>query len=160
MVIHNIPPVYTPDSEILILGSFPSVKSREAEFFYAHPQNRFWKVIAGLNGDPVPGCVAEKKALLNKNRIAVWDVIGSCEIKGSDDSTITDVVPNDIGFLLNGTSIKKIFVNGRRAEKCYRDFMLSETGIKAIYLPSTSPANASSSLSALIENWKRIISES
>lgn len=155
-VIHNIPPVFDKDSEVLILGSFPSIKSREAEFFYGHPQNRFWKVTATVFGCDVPKTTEEKKAFLLKNHVALWDVVGSCEIEGSADSTIKNVVPNDIEMILNAADIKQIFVNGKTAEKYYRKYIQPRINRAAICLPSTSPANAAKSLADLIEEWKII----
>lgn len=154
--VHNIPPIYNGESRILILGSFPSVKSREAEFFYGHPQNRFWKVTAAVFGEAVPQTVEEKKSFLLKNRIALWDVIASCEIDGSADSSIKDVVPNDITKILSSADIKMIFVNGKTAEKYYKKYILPKVDRQAIVLPSTSPANAAKKLEALIDEWQII----
>ena len=156
MEIHNIPPVFDKDSRILILGSFPSVKSREAEFFYGHPQNRFWKVAAAVFGCAVPQTVPEKRKFLLKNHIAVWDVIARCDIENSADSTIRNAMPNDLGIILGKADIKEIFVNGRTAEKYYNKYILPLTGRPAVCLPSTSPANAAKSLDDLIESWKII----
>ena len=155
-VIHNIPPVFDGDSEILILGSFPSVKSREAEFFYGHPQNRFWKVTAQIFGCDIPKTTEEKKAFLLKNHVALWDVVGSCEIEGSADSTIKDVVPNDIEMILNTADISQIFVNGKTAEKYYRKYIQPKINRTAVCLPSTSPANAAKSLDDLVKEWRVI----
>ena len=154
--IHNIPPVYDKQSRVLILGSFPSVKSRETEFFYGHPQNRFWKVIAALCGAPVPETVAQKKELLFQNGIALWDVIAVCSVDGSADSSIKNAVPNDISSLLSETNIKHIFLNGKTAEKYYNRYMKSAVDIPALCLPSTSPANAAKNLDALVEDWSII----
>jgi hypoxanthine-DNA glycosylase len=156
MEIHNIPPVFDKDSRILILGSFPSVKSREAEFFYGHPQNRFWKVTSAVFGCETPLTVPEKREFLLKNHIAVWDVIARCDIENSADSTIKNVVPNDLGMILCTADIKEIFVNGRTAEKYYNKYILPLNGRRAVCLPSTSPANAAKSLDDLIESWKII----
>lgn len=153
---HNIEPVYDSRSRILILGSFPSVKSREAEFFYGHPKNRFWRVTAEVFNENVPESVEEKKAFLLRNHIALWDVIATCDIEGSSDSSIKNVVPNDLSVIFQTADIKKIFINGKTAEKYYNRYILPKTGVKAVCLPSTSPANASISLSELIEKWKII----
>ena len=150
MVIHNIPPVYDKNSKILILGSFPSVKSREAAFFYGHPQNRFWKVLSGVLEDKCPETTADKRAFLLKHNIAVWDVLGKCDIEGSADSTIKNAAPNDISIILKNADIKKIFVNGGAAE---RFFLKYHMDLEAYRLPSTSPANAAYSLKRLIEEW-------
>lgn len=150
---HTIPPVYNSDSKVLILGSFPSVKSREGEFFYHHPQNRFWRVISSVFQEELPETIEEKKRLLINNRIAVWDVIQSCEIAGSSDSSIRNVVPNDIQSLLKEADIRAIYANGGVAYTLYRKHIKPMTGREIIRLPSTSPANASCSLELLIEQW-------
>lgn len=156
MPFHNIPPLFNENSEILILGSFPSQKSREAQFFYGHPQNRFWLVLSEVLGEKLPQSIDEKREMLIKNKIALWDVIASCEIVGSSDSSIKNVVPNDISGILAKSNIKKIFVNGKTAEKYYNKYILSTTQILATVLPSTSPANAAYSLERLIDEWKII----
>ncbi len=153
MPIHPIPPVFDVNSRVLILGSFPSVKSREAAFFYGHPQNRFWRVIAAVTGDD-PGDTPETKtAFLLRNNIALWDVIASCEIEGSADSSIKNAVPNDLGPILQTAPIRAIFTNGKTADRLYRRFLLPQTGVEAICLPSTSPANAQWSEQRLAEAW-------
>ncbi len=152
-IIHPISPFYDKNSNILILGSFPSVKSREQMFFYGHPQNRFWKVIAAVFGSDVPGTVPEKKEFLTKHHIALWDVIGSCDIEGSSDSSIENVVANDISIILDHADIRGIFVNGKTAEKYYRKYIEPETQIKAVCLPSTSPANAAWNVKRLTDIW-------
>lgn len=154
--IHEIEPVFDQNSEILILGSFPSVKSREAGFFYHHPQNRFWKILSALTGDNFLTEIEEKKRLLLKNHIALWDVIQSCNIKGSSDSSIADVVPADIRKIMRESKIKKIFTNGNKADSLYKKYIYPEIGIEAIKLPSTSPANAAYSLDKLLAEWKKI----
>ena len=154
---HPIPPLFDKNSKILILGSFPSVKSREQKFFYGHPQNRFWKVMAGILNCPLPETVEQKRKMLTDNGIALWDVIASCEISGSSDSSIKNAVPNDLSSILEGADIKKIFVNGKTPEKYYIKYTEKITGRKAVCLPSTSPANAAWSLDKLSEEWKRII---
>jgi len=157
MEIHNINPVYDEKSKILILGSFPSVKSREQKFFYGHPQNRFWKVISNITNSTLPESIEEKKKLLINNNIAVWDVIKSCDIIGSSDSSIENVVVNDISIILNNANIQKIYANGDKAytlfKKCY------SKDIKIIKLPSTSPANAQYNIDRLCEEWKKILGE-
>ena len=158
-IIHPIEPVYDENSKILILGSFPSVKSREYGFFYGHPQNRFWRVIADIFGCDVPQSIDEKKRLLLENKIAVWDVIFSCEIEGSADSTIKNAVPTDIGGIISSSHIKKVFTNGKKADELYRKYQQNTTGIEAICLPSTSPANAAWSLQKLTDKWRSEIKE-
>lgn len=157
MIIHPIPPLYNEESELLILGSFPSVKSREQAFFYGHPQNRFWKVLAAVFENPAPLSIQEKKEFLLKNKVAVWDVIASCEIEGSADSTIKNACANDLSPILKHSRIQKIFVNGSTAKKYYDRYLLHQTGIEAILLPSTSPANAAWSLERLIAHWKNAL---
>lgn len=154
MIIHPISPLYDEKSEILILGTFPSVKSREEGFFYGHPQNRFWRVIARICNAPVPTSTDEKTKLILDNHIALWDVIHSCEITGSADSSIKNVVPNDIREIIENAPIKRIYVNGKKAESLYKKYIEKEIGIEAICLPSTSPANASWSEDRLYEYWK------
>jgi len=156
MISHPIPPVFDRHSKILILGSFPSVKSREAQFFYGHPQNRFWKVTSAVFGVTEPHSVEEKKNFLLSHGIAVWDVISSCDITGSSDSSIKNVVPNDLTLILETADIRTIFVNGKTAEKFYNKYIKEVIGREAVCLPSTSPANAAWSLERLVEAWHRI----
>lgn len=156
-VIHPIPAVYNENSKILILGSFPSVKSREYGFFYGHPQNRFWCVIAAVFGEKVPHTIEEKKALLYSCRIALWDVIAECEITGSSDSSIKQVKVNDISMILNAAKIEKIFTNGKKAQFLYEKYIFPYTKIKSTVLPSTSPANAAKSREDLINEWSQAI---
>jgi hypoxanthine-DNA glycosylase len=156
MVLHNIPPVYDKNSKILILGSFPSVASRDARFFYAHPQNRFWKVLSMLTDSAVPVNCADKKNLLLKNNIALWDVLASCEINASSDSSIKNAVPNDLSIILNTANIKAVFCNGTASYKYYQKYTEKLTGIAAVKLPSTSPANAAYSLERLNNEWEII----
>lgn len=153
---HTFEPIFDKNSEILVLGSFPSVKSRENNFYYAHPQNRFWRVVASVYSCPVPKTVEEKKSMLLSNKIAVWDVIKSCEITGSADSTIKSVIPNDLSEILSVADIKKIYANGKTAQSLYNKYIKKNTGVDIISLPSTSPANAAYSLEKLIKEWKII----
>lgn len=155
-VVHPIEPVFDEHSRILILGSFPSVKSREQGFFYGHPQNRFWRVTAGVFGAAVPQTVAEKRAFLLVNHIALWDVIAQCEIIGSSDSSIRNVIPNDLSVILGHAQIAQIFVNGGTAAKYYGKYQLPRTGLPAVQLPSTSPANAQWTAEKLIGAWQII----
>lgn len=156
MPIHTIEPVYNSDSRVLILGSFPSVKSREQQFFYGHPQNRFWRVVAGVFDCPVPQTVPEKKELLLGHGIAVWDVIASCTISGSSDASIRDVVPNDISGILEAADIRKIYANGAKSYELYQKYIYPQTKREIEKLPSTSPANAVFSYERLLEAWKII----
>ena len=156
-ILHPIPPTYDENSEILVLGSFPSVRSREMGFYYGHPQNRYWRVMAALFGEDVPLTVEERRAFLLRNRVAAWDVIASCTITGSSDSSIRDVVANDLRPILAGSRVGRIFVNGKTAEKMYHRYTEPMLGIRAVCLPSTSPANAAWSLEKLIEAWRKAI---
>ncbi len=156
MINHPIPPLYDENSKILILGSFPSVKSREEGFFYGHPQNRFWKVTSAVYGEDTPHTVPEKKSFLLRNHIALWDVIGSCDIVGSSDSSIRNVLPNDLSVILDQADIRNIYVNGQTAYKYYRKYSEKATGRAAICLPSTSPANAAWSVERLTDAWSCI----
>ena len=155
-IIHPIPPLYDKDSKILILGSFPSVKSREEAFFYGHKQNRFWKVLAALFQEPIPETIDEKKHLLLRHHIAIWDVIQSCDIKGSSDSSIKNVEPTELRKILDASNIKQIYTNGSKAGQLYKKYQLPLTGMEAVVLPSTSPANAAWSLERLCEAWRKI----
>ena len=156
IIIHPIPPVFDENSTVLILGSFPSVKSREQRFFYGHKQNRFWQVVANIYNERTPETVEEKKQFLLKNGIAVWDVIHSCEISGSADSSIKNAVPNDIDKIIKESKIERIFTNGKKADELYRKYLEKQTGFRAVCLPSTSPANAAWSVEKLINEWKII----
>ena len=156
-IVHSFEPVYDKDSEILILGTLPSVKSRENNFYYGHKQNRFWKVLATLLKEPVPETIEEKKAMLLAHRIALWDVIQSCDIKGSSDSSIKNVQPTDIGMILEKTNVTQIYANGNKAGQLYKRYQFPVTGIEATMLPSTSPANAAWSFDRLCEAWRVIL---
>ena len=149
MEYHTIKPFYNKDSKVLILGSFPSVKSREEGFYYAHPQNRFWRVLSSVFEEEI----VDKKEFLKKHKIALFDVCASCEIKGSSDASIKEVVPNDIEEILKESGIKQIILNGNTASKLYQKYM-KDIKVPSITLPSTSPANASFSLEKLIEEYK------
>jgi len=156
---HPFPPLFDAHSRILILGSFPSVKSREQMFFYGHPQNRFWRVLASVFSCPVPVTIAEKKACILSHNLALWDVLASCEIEGSADSTIRNATPNDLSEILSAAPIRQIYVNGKAAEKYFIRYTEPKIGKKAICLPSTSPANAAFSLERLCEAWRIIRQE-
>lgn len=156
MIKHPFPPLYDKNSKILILGSFPSVKSREQNFFYGHPQNRFWKVISGVLNCEKPITIDEKKKFLFNNKIALWDVIAACEITGSSDSSIKNVIANDLTQILSEADIKQIYVNGKTAEKYFNKYTKPLISREAVCLPSTSPANAAWSLERLEAAWEII----
>ena len=153
---HNIPPLFSKESRVLILGSFPSVKSREAQFFYGHPQNRFWQVISHIFGFPIPQTVEQKNELILKNNLALWDVIQSCEICGSSDSSIKCVVPNDISYILKNSKVERIYLNGKTAERYFKKHIASSVDVPFCTLPSTSAANAAYSLQKLVSEWEKI----
>ena len=159
-LVHPFPPTWDEHSEILILGSFPSVKSREMAYFYGHPQNRFWRVVAALYEDNTPQTVEERHAFLLRHHIALWDVIASCTIVGSSDSSIRDAVPNDIRPILAGAPIHRIYTNGQTSFRLYRTYILPEIGREAVCLPSTSPANAAWSFDRLLSVWSAILDHS
>jgi hypoxanthine-DNA glycosylase len=154
---HPIDPVYNEKSRILILGSFPSVKSRETAFFYGHPQNRFWKVLSQIFEEELPETIPEKKAFLLRNGIALWDVIRSCTITGSSDASIKNAKPNDLSPILETAEIQLIITNGKTADKLYRKYIEPEINRPAVCLPSTSPANAAWTLPKLVESWGKTV---
>ena len=156
-ILHPFGPLFGPDSRVLILGSFPSVKSREQQFFYGHPQNRFWKVIAALFGLDVPQTIPEKKKLILSNGLALWDSIASCVITGSSDASIREVRPNDLRIILDHAPIERIYCNGRKSHEMYEKYILPDLGREAACQPSTSPANAAWSLEKLIAAWSVIL---
>ncbi|MGI6579241.1 MAG: DNA-deoxyinosine glycosylase [Saccharofermentanales bacterium] len=156
-IVHPLPPFYRPDSRILILGSFPSVKTRETGFFYGHPQNRFWPIVANLFKDQIPLTIEQRKDFLQRHQIAAWDTIYQCDIIGSSDSSIRNVVPTELKPIIEQSSITRIFANGGTSDKYYKKYQEPLLGIKAVKLPSSSPANAGFSLEKLIDAWKIIL---
>ena len=158
-LVHPLKPVWSRDSQILILGSFPSVLSRKSAFYYGNPQNRFWKVLAEVFHAPLPESNEEKREFLLANGIALWDVIASCRICGSADSSIADVVPNDLSGLLSQVPIRRILLNGKTAERLFYRYN-SSLSIPVIALPSTSPANAAWNLERLCKAWGAALHES
>lgn len=150
---HPISPVYDENCVVLILGSFPSVKSREEGFFYGHPRNRFWTVLSQIFNENMPMSIEDKTKFLLKHNIALWDVIKSCEIVGSSDSSIKNVIPNDINKLISNSNINYIITNGKKADELYNKYILSNTSLNAHCLPSTSPANATWNNERLVKEW-------
>lgn len=140
----------------MILGSFPSVKSREQQFFYGHRQNRFWRVLAQVFGCEAPESIEQKRQMLLSYHVALWDVIASCEITGSSDASIRNVAPNDLSVILSQADIQAIYTNGGKAQELYRKYIFPVNGREAVLLPSTSPANAGYSLQRLVEAWRVI----
>lgn len=153
---HSFPPFYDKDSEILILGSFPSVKSRELGFYYMHNQNRFWKVLEKVYDTTIGDSIFEKKKFLKKYHIALWDVIESCEINNSSDSSIKNIKVNNINKIIKKSNIKYIYTTGKKAYELYNKYVYSHTKIKAIYLYSPSPANCAIDINKIVENYKVI----
>ncbi len=156
-VVHPFAPVWDAHSRILILGSFPSVRSREIGFYYGHPQNRFWRVLAALYDAPVPLSTEDRRAFALRHRIALWDALHSCRIVGSSDSSIQDPIANDIAALVRHTNIRRIYCNGKRSYAVYQTYCAKDCGIDAIPLPSTSAANAAYALEQLVERWRVIL---
>ena len=156
-VAHPFDPVVSPESRILILGSFPSVKSREQGFYYGHPQNRFWRVLAEVYGEPLPLSIPAKRELVLRHDLALWDVIASCEITGSSDASVRNAVPVDIGQVTRTADIRLILCNGALSGKLYARYLQPLTGIEAVTLPSTSPANAAWTLPRLVDVWGRAL---
>ena len=150
---HPFEPVVSPESRTLILGSFPSVKSREQGFYYGHPQNRFWRVLAELYREPLPLTIPDKQALILRHGLALWDVIASCEITGSSDASVRNAVPVDIARVMQAADIRRVICNGALSAKLYARHLLPVTGFGALTLPSTSPANAAWSLPRLVDAW-------
>ena len=156
-IVHSFEPIFDSASQILILGTLPSVKSRETNFYYGHKQNRFWKVLAALFQEPIPETIDEKKHLLLRHHIAIWDVIQSCDIKGSSDSSIKNVVQTDLGQIISNSRIERVYCNGAASGNYYKKYQQKVLGIEAVVLPSTSPANAAYSLDRLIGIWSGTI---
>lgn len=158
VVTHTFEPIYDKNSRILILGTMPSVKSREANFYYMNPQNIFWRILSNILKTPYPQAIDDKKEMLINNRIAVWDVLKSCEIEGSLDSTIKKAVPNDFSNIFSTSDITAIFTTGTKATSLFKSHCRTATGMESIYLPSTSPANKKYySYDKILEEWKKIL---
>ena len=155
-IVHPIPPLFSENSNTLILGSFPSVKSRETGFFYGHPQNRFWKLLAKIYCESEPLTIDEKKSMILNHGLALWDSIKSCTVTGSSDSSVKDVVPNDLTVILNNSKVDRIFCNGALSHKMYMKYIYPSTQLIAVKLPSTSPANAAFSIDRLENEWSQI----
>ena len=155
-IVHPFTPVWDERSRVLVLGTFPSVKSRENAFYYGHPQNRFWRVLAILLQETEPQSVADKRALLLRHGVALWDVLASCDITGSADGSIRRPVPNDIAGLLAQAPIRQVFANGQAAAALYRRWCEPQTGLPITALPSTSPANAAWSVARLAQGWRAL----
>ena len=155
-VTHNFPPLFAPDSRALILGSIPSPKSREQAFFYGHPQNRFWPVLAAVFGEPAPQTIKDKRSLALRHRIAMWDTLAACDIRGASDTSIRNPVANDLPWLIAQTRVRAVFCTGATSYKYYKKLCQPQTGIEAVCLPSTSPANAAWSKERFIQAYSVI----
>lgn len=155
-VTHNFPPLFAPDSRALILGSIPSPKSREQAFFYGHPQNRFWPVLAAVFGEPAPQTIEDKRSLALRHHIAMWDTLAACDIRGASDTSIRNPVANDLPWLIAQTQVRAVFCTGTTSYKYYKKLCQPQTGIEAVCLPSTSPANAAWSKERLIQAYSVI----
>ena len=156
-VVHEFAPVFDEYSEILVLGTMPSPKSREEGFYYGHPRNRFWKVMSEVCGEKLPETIEEKKDFALRNHIAVWDVLAGCEIKGAEDSSIRNPVPNDMGIVMNHADIKAVFSTGMKAASLYQKYCYPYTKMPIITLSSTSPANCRISYEELYKAYSKIL---
>ena len=156
-IVHPIAPLFDERSRALLLGTMPSPKSREAGFYYSHPQNRFWKVLATVLGEKIPETIPQKKAMLKRHHIALWDVLESCTIVGASDTSIEDAVPNKIAALVARSKVTRIFCTGATAHKLYQKYCAADVGIDAVKLPSTSPANCAISLERLVDAYRDIL---
>lgn len=156
-VTHEFPALFAEDSRVLILGSIPSPKSREAAFYYGHPQNRFWRVMAAVLKEEIPASVEEKKAMMLKHGIALWDVLAECDIAGASDTSIKNPVANDMNWILKQTKIQTIYTTGATAYKLYEKLCFPACGIHAVKLPSTSPANCAVKYEQLVEAYGEIV---
>ena len=156
-VSHEFPAVYDRESRVLLLGWIPSPRSREVGFYYGHPQNRFWKVIAEVLGEDVPETIPQKKAMLRRHHVALWDVLESCTIVGASDTSIGDVVPNNISKIVKGSKIARVFCTGATAYRLYQKYCAADVGIDAVKLPSTSPANCAVPMERLVEAYRAIL---
>lgn len=156
-VVHTFEPVFDEYSRILMLGTMPSPKSREQGFYYGHPRNRFWPVLADVLGEPRPETIEEKKAMVLRRGIAIWDVLAGCDICGADDGSIKNPVPNDLNVILSKAPIRAVFTTGTKAEALYRKYCFPVTGIAAVKLKSTSPANCRTGYEELKADYNRIL---
>lgn len=156
-IVHPLKPIYNKDSIVLILGSFPSVISRKNNFYYSNPKNKFQKILGTVFNEENLTTNEEKIDFLLNNHIALFDVIKSCEIDGSSDSSIKNVIPNDINKLIKNSKVKYIFTNGNKAHELYQKYIFKSTKIVDIKLPSTSPANCQKGIEEkLIEHYRKI----
>lgn len=158
-VTHPLNPIYDKNSKVLILGSIPSIKSRELGFYYGHPNNRFWKILERVYNEEIPTDKKGKISFLKSHHIALFDVLKSCEINSSSDSSIKNPVPNDLKKIMEETNIKTVFTTGRKAYQLYQQYCYKMTNIKAIYLPSTSPANCKKGIEQELEKAYMIIKD-
>ena len=156
-VTHDFQPIYNEESRVLLLGTMPSPKSRETGFYYGHPRNRFWKVVSDVCGEVLPETREEKIEFVLRNKIAVWDVLAGCEIKGAEDASIRNPIANDLNIIIKNADIRAVFATGQKAAQLYRKYCQRETGMEIICLPSTSPANCSVSYEKLFEAYEVVL---
>lgn len=156
-VTHEIQPVFDSRSRVLLLGTMPSPASREQGFYYGHPQNRFWRVIAAIFDEPTPRAIEEKRDMLLRHHIALWDVLASCEIEGASDASIRDAQPNDLARIFDAADIRAVFATGTKAGELYRKLIGPTLGVPCTTLPSTSPANAKMKLADLVDAYGKAL---
>ena len=160
LIIHPFEPIFDRESKVLILGTIPSPKSREIQFYYGHPQNRFWRILAELYKEPALSTIEEKTVFLHRRHIALWDVLASCEIKGADDASIRNAVPNDLSRIFDNCSLNAVFTNGQKASLYYRKYFAGNSPIPWIALPSTSPANCRNwTYETLRDAWRVVLDQ-
>lgn len=156
-IVHPLKPLYNEESKILILGSFPSIKTREYGFFYGHPQNRFWPIMEELFNTKLSTDIDERREFILKNKIAMYDSIFQCDIIGSSDASIQNVIPSDLSEIFAKAKIEKVYCNGATSHKYYKKYHEKKYGIKAVALPSSSPANARYRIEDLVRVWSQIL---
>ena len=159
-IIHPLKPLYRADSKLLILGSFPSVKTREYGFFYGHPFNRFWPLMAALFQEEISTKIEDRRAFLLRHKIAVYDSIYQCDIVGSSDASIQNVVPTNLRPIFETAEIRQVFCNGQTSYYYYQKYHAESCGIQGVKLPSTSPANARYRLDDLVKEWQSVVAAS
>ena len=156
-IVHTIPPLYDSESRVLLLGTFPSPKSRASGFFYGHPQNRFWPALCAALGETDPKSAQGRGEIALRRGVALWDVLASCEIVGASDASIREARPNDLAPILTGAPIAAVFTTGKKAAQLYRRLIEPDTGRPATTLPSPSPANCAVRFEALVEAYRQIL---
>ena len=156
-VTHEIQPVFDSRSHVLLLGTMPSPASRDQGFYYGHPQNRFWRVLTAIFDEPAPRTIEEKRDMLLRHHVALWDVLASCEIEGASDASIRDAQPNDLARIFDAADIRAVFATGAKAGELYRKLVEPTLGVPCATLPSTSPANAKMKLADLVDTYGKAL---